>query len=218
MTFSDLSIAIILDVETTGRAPRRDRIVEIKMIKYDFQKQTVLESYFQQFNPHMPIAFMAQKANGLDAMDLQKAPNFECEVARIKAFIGDLTIIGHRVAFDMAFMEAEFDRLRMRGIGLNPWLCTMEHVPRKIAAHWQSYLSLQEAAIRAHVDVAMFGLPPEFVHVAKICGIALYFKRIEDKPPQESLAKGAPWRDLLDQPFVFWVFAAALFLGFLAAI
>ena len=218
MKFQDLSIAIILDVETTGRAPRRDRIVEVKLLKYDFNRDVMLETYFQRFNPHIPIEFMAHQVNGLDNLALKDAPDFGDQAHLIKQFIGNFPIIGHRVAFDMAFFEAEFDRLEIRGIGLNPWLCTMENIPSEIQTVWPNHLSLQESVIRGRVDAGCFELPPQFIHAAKICGLALYFKGVEGAAPPSGKQERRllSWRDIMERPFVFWVAVIMLFFIMLA--
>ena len=102
---------VILDVETTGKQPAIDRIIQIALIKV--LKNGQVETFNELFNPCLP------RKNQLDAYKFHKiSPDlllskskFPAFVAEISDFIGETKYLaGHNVWFDWNFLLNEFKR------------------------------------------------------------------------------------------------------------
>lgn len=93
---------ISLDLETTGFDPKKDKIIEFGAIKFDLdgKKETL------QFlvNPGITLPQIITHITSITDKDLKDAPKFTDKIEEIKAFIGDLPIIGHNIQFDINFL------------------------------------------------------------------------------------------------------------------
>ncbi len=74
---------IAFDVETTGRNPDTDQIVELSMCLYEGGTE---ESYYQLFKPEVPIAKGAQAVHGISMEDLAHEPTFAEVADEVEAF------------------------------------------------------------------------------------------------------------------------------------
>jgi DNA polymerase-3 subunit epsilon len=101
---------IIFDTETTGLDPKNgDRVVEIGMIELINHIPTG-RTFHQYVNPERSMPTEALRVHGLDDAFLADKPLFASIVGELLEFIGDATLIAHNSEFDMAFLNAEFDR------------------------------------------------------------------------------------------------------------
>lgn len=95
---------ISLDLETTGFYPEKDKIIEFGAVKFDLNghKETL------QFliNPGITIPQIITHITHIKNDDLLKAAPIKEKLDEIKAFIGDLPIIGHNIQFDINFLVA----------------------------------------------------------------------------------------------------------------
>lgn len=92
---------VCFDLETTGLSPRADRIIEIGAVKFD--RTGVLDTYSTLADPAMPLPLVIQRLCGLRDLDLQGQPTPTEAVAGLALFSQGCTLVGHGVAFDMAF-------------------------------------------------------------------------------------------------------------------
>ncbi len=103
---------IVLDTETTGLSPIRERIVEIACVELENFTPTGRE--FQSFiNPRQPVSLEAFQVHGLSADFLKSFPCFHEVVEPLKEFIGDSPLVIHNAPFDIGFLKAEFQRLNL---------------------------------------------------------------------------------------------------------
>ena len=105
---------VALDLETTGLSPERDAILEIGLIK--FAGQRVLGRFSSLINPARRIPYQITQLTGITLSDVQNAPLIREVLPKVREFIGDSTIIGHNVRFDMGFLTAAGLRLSNRTI------------------------------------------------------------------------------------------------------
>jgi Rad3-related DNA helicase/DNA polymerase III epsilon subunit-like protein len=92
---------VSFDLETTGLSPRFDRIIEIGAVKFD--RTGLIDTYSTLADPEMPLPLLIQRLCGLRDPDLQGQPSPEEAVAGLALFSEGCTLLGHGVAFDMAF-------------------------------------------------------------------------------------------------------------------
>jgi ATP-dependent helicase Lhr and Lhr-like helicase len=102
----DLPYAVI-DTETTGLDPLRDRIIEIAIIRLDPDGTTrrSLTTLLQGDGKPGP-----SHIHGIVAADLAEAPNFAEVAGDIARLIDGAVIVAHNAMFDTAMLTAEFAR------------------------------------------------------------------------------------------------------------
>ncbi len=96
-------ICVSLDIETTGLAKERDRIIEIGAVK--FQGEEILDSFETLVNPEMAVPYEVLSITGIKESELLKAPSFEEIKEKLKKFIVNYPIVGHNIDFDLGFLE-----------------------------------------------------------------------------------------------------------------
>lgn len=112
----------IIDVETTGLSPKKDRVLELAVVRVD-QGGHVVDEWSTRFNPEGPVG--ATHIHGITQADVAKAPLFRDVAASVVPYIAGLPIAAHNARFDLAFLRAEF---RRAGWDV-PWLpayCTLD--------------------------------------------------------------------------------------------
>jgi DNA polymerase-3 subunit epsilon len=121
-----LGYGVILDTETTGKDPTVDRIIEIGLVKFTFDKETgevvqVVDTYNALEDPGMPIDPAASRVNGItDEMVRGK----QIDDAAVEAFVSNADItIAHNAGFDRAFCERRFPLFRQKA-----WGCSRSQV------------------------------------------------------------------------------------------
>ncbi|WP_181430143.1 histone-like nucleoid-structuring protein Lsr2 [Curtobacterium sp. MCPF17_018] len=112
----------VIDVETTGLSPNRDRILELAIVRLDKHGNVVDESV-GRFDPEGPVG--ATHIHGITQSDVLGKPLFRDLAATVVAGLSGLPIVAHNAKFDLAFLRAE---LLAAGWEV-PWLagyCTLD--------------------------------------------------------------------------------------------
>jgi len=106
---------VVLDTETTGLNPKTgDRIIEIGCIELVDRRLTG-RHYHTYLNPEREIDAGATAVHGFRLEDLLDKPKFAQVAADLIDFVADAEIIIHNAPFDVAFLNAELERLE-RGL------------------------------------------------------------------------------------------------------
>jgi len=98
----------LLDVETTGADPRRDRVTEIGLLLVDDGK--VVEEWCSLINPGRTIPPGIQTLTGINAAMVENAPRFEAVAMDLAARLNGRLLVAHNARFDYAFLRNEFRR------------------------------------------------------------------------------------------------------------
>lgn len=103
----------VIDVETTGRSPQWDHIIEVAAVKIsDCQEVGRFSSLIQP--PSMPggdfVDDFIVALTGITDEMLAGAPYAPDVLEEFAAFVGDLPVVGHYVSFDINFLYDSFDR------------------------------------------------------------------------------------------------------------
>ncbi|GJE26145.1 DNA polymerase III subunit epsilon [Methylobacterium organophilum] len=102
---------IVLDTETTGTDARGgDRIIEIGGVELINHIQTGL-TFHEYINPQRPVSEGAFAVHGLSDAFLSDKPVFADVAEKFAAFCGDARLVIHNAAFDVGFLNAEYQRL-----------------------------------------------------------------------------------------------------------
>jgi len=103
---------IILDTETTGLDPLRgDRLVEIGCVEI-FNRMPTGQTFHRHLNPERDMPAEALAVHGLTSEFLAGKPLFVHVVEEFLEFIADAPLVIHNASFDIAFINAELDRIK----------------------------------------------------------------------------------------------------------
>ena len=112
----------VVDVETTGLFPARDRVVEIAVVHLDTDARVTGE-FSTLIDPRRDIG--PTRIHGIRASDVAGAPTF-CEAAEtIRRLLAGRVTVAHNARFDAMFLAAEFQRCGLQ-IPAAPVMCTMQ--------------------------------------------------------------------------------------------
>lgn len=112
----------VVDVETTGLHPVRDRIVEVAVIRLD-SNATQIDEWSTLVNPGNRT--LRGRIHAIRKADLAEAPSFTDIRDELLARLSNTVIVAHNAPFDVSFLQAETIRA---GVAWGPveGLCTME--------------------------------------------------------------------------------------------
>lgn len=100
---------VVLDTETTGTVPFRDRIIELGMVKLHPDGRR--ETWCKRIKPEMRIPIEATAVHGITNEDVDSCPPFRMLAAEIVAWIGDADLCGFNIhGFDLPILAAEYAR------------------------------------------------------------------------------------------------------------
>ena len=99
---------VMLDTETTGLSPKKDRVVEVAACRIDAVSGGVVEEFHRYVNPGMRVPAAAVKIHGITDEFLEDKPRFEAIATELKGFLEGSTIVIHNAPFDTGFLSAEY--------------------------------------------------------------------------------------------------------------
>ena len=122
---------IVLDTETTGLDPLRgDRLVEIGCVEI-FNRMPTGQTFHRHLNPERDMPAEALAVHGLSSEFLADKPLFAHVVEQFLEFIGDAPLVIHNASFDIAFINAELDRVKLPPIARERLVDTLLLARRK---------------------------------------------------------------------------------------
>ncbi|RJG01500.1 DNA polymerase III subunit epsilon [Noviherbaspirillum sedimenti] len=102
---------IVLDTETTGLNAREgNRIIEIGCVEI-LNRRLTGNNFHRYINPERDSEEGALAVHGLTRNFLSDKPKFAEIAEEFREYVADAEIIIHNAPFDLAFLDAEFDRL-----------------------------------------------------------------------------------------------------------
>lgn len=96
-------IKYVLDVETTGLDFRREKIIEVAVVK--LVNGEITDTYESLVNPMQHIRSSSINIHGITEEMILEAPTIEEVLPQLLDFIEDKPIIGHNVIFDYTFIN-----------------------------------------------------------------------------------------------------------------
>lgn len=112
----------IVDLETTGADPNRDRITEIAILITEGDQ--LIEQWSTLVNPGMQIPYRIQELIGITDAMVADAPAFAELAEAVKARLSNVVFVAHNARFDYNFLRAAFEQLGM--IWDAPVLCSVK--------------------------------------------------------------------------------------------
>ncbi|MEZ5083414.1 MAG: exonuclease domain-containing protein [Bacteroidales bacterium] len=96
----------IIDIETTGLSPNREKITEIAIYVHDGEK--VVDEFTTLLNPEIAIPYRITQLTGINNKMVEDSPKFYEVAKRIVEMTKDTIFVGHNVHFDYNFIRKEF--------------------------------------------------------------------------------------------------------------
>jgi DNA polymerase-3 subunit epsilon len=101
---------VVLDLETTGGSPQRDRITEIAAVRMEGAQEVA--RWNTLVNPGTPIPFFIQNLTGISNQMVRDAPTFASVAPRLLELLDSAVLLAHNARFDHGFLLGEFARLQ----------------------------------------------------------------------------------------------------------
>jgi len=152
----DLSDITVLDFETSGLNPVRDRIIEIAAVRCHEGRIVSRFSTLVRFDGPLPAK--VTELTGLVAADLENGLDEETALRILNRFIGSNVIVAHNAAFDLGFLHHALMRHAGRSFS-NRFLDTLticrdrQPYPHNLAEMCKRYGIDLSGAHRALADV-----------------------------------------------------------------
>ncbi len=99
---------VFLDTETTGLSVKKDRIIEVGLLRVENGKEVA--RYQTLINPQTYISPFISQITNIQASDLEEAPLFEDIAPILFDFLDGAILVAHNVRFDYGFLRSEFLR------------------------------------------------------------------------------------------------------------
>ena len=117
---------LVLDTETSGLDPEKDRIIELACVEMVNDLPTG-GKYHRYYNPgNIIISNEAEKIHGLNNKFLEKFPTFEKSAQEFLDFIKDSQLIIHNASFDLSMINTSLERIGKEVISSSRAICTLE--------------------------------------------------------------------------------------------
>jgi len=95
---------VLLDIETTGLNPVKDRIVEIAALRIRDGRAAATNAWL--VNPGIPVPRSAERIHGISDAMLRDAPALAACYGELRSFVGTDPLLIHNASFDRRFLAA----------------------------------------------------------------------------------------------------------------
>jgi DNA polymerase-3 subunit epsilon len=148
---------VALDVETTGLAPGRHRIIEVAAV---IVRNGEPGPHFRSFiNPGRHIPQFITSFTGISEAMVRRAPSAAEVLPRFRAFLGERPLVGHNVGFDLGFLNYEADRCALAPAFSIEGLDTIALARRYLTGMRRARLDRVAAALHIPVGTRHRALP-----------------------------------------------------------
>jgi len=100
---------VLIDVETTGANPLRDRVTEIAVLRVE--RGAIVERWESLVDPQCPIPPLIQRLVGITDEMLVGAPTFPQLADALRTRLDGAVFVAHNARFDYGFIRNEFARI-----------------------------------------------------------------------------------------------------------
>lgn len=129
------AVFTVVDVETTGSNPDKNRVMEIGAVKITQGK--IVDTFHSLLNPGCRVPFFVSWMTGISNRMLRKSPRFHHISNELKAFFKNTVFVAHDARFDYEFIKTEFLRAGLEAF-YQPTLCTIK-LARRIFPGFTKY-------------------------------------------------------------------------------
>ncbi|HSB65180.1 MAG TPA: exonuclease domain-containing protein, partial [Anaerolineales bacterium] len=94
---------VALDIETTGLDPQKDSIIEIGAVCFNGSR--IEDEWSTLINPGRKIPPFITQLTGINDHMVLEAPPIQEVLTDLRQFVGEKSILGHNVGFDLSFLR-----------------------------------------------------------------------------------------------------------------
>jgi DNA polymerase-3 subunit epsilon len=156
------TVFAVVDVETTGLSPERNRITEIGIVK--IRNGEVIAEYEKLLNPGQFIPHEISRLTGITNEMVYDKPSFEEIAGEVVSFLfsegENIVFGGHNVTFDFRFLNTSLERAGYNKLTI-PSLCTARlarrlnrSLPSKSLSSLRRHFNIQAARKHRALDDA----------------------------------------------------------------
>jgi DNA polymerase-3 subunit epsilon/ATP-dependent DNA helicase DinG len=98
-------VFVALDIETTGLDRQRDAITEVGAVRFTADGE-VLDRFESLVNPGREIPAFVQELTGVTDAAVRDAPPLAAVGDGLRAFVGEATIVGQNIGFDLGHLRS----------------------------------------------------------------------------------------------------------------
>lgn len=95
--------AVVVDLETTGLAPKTDKIIEIGAVRIRNGKAE--DTFSRLVYPGRVLSTQTSEITGITDDMLKRQPVFAQILDELLAFLGEDVLLGHNIQFDFSFLK-----------------------------------------------------------------------------------------------------------------
>ncbi|MGH2501534.1 MAG: exonuclease domain-containing protein, partial [Ktedonobacterales bacterium] len=192
---------VAVDVETTGLAPGRHRLIEVGAVIITGGE--VGASFRKLINPDRRIPQFITKFTGITDSMVGRAAHASTVLPRLRDFIDGRPIVGHNVGFDLSFLNFEADRCGMGTAFPDDGIDTIALARRFVTGLRRA--SLDRVALALHLPIhTRHRALPDAMLTAQVFALLLARAREEGCETLEDLwravERGAPVRHAESEP------------------
>jgi DNA polymerase III subunit epsilon len=144
-------VFVCLDCETTGLETDKDRIIEIAMVRFNFEE--TLDSFETLIDPQIPISEVSIAIHHIDDSMVKGKPKIHEILPKVFEFVGTSIIVGHGITNDIAFLCSAAKQHTMPcKLAAHPYLDTL----RMARLYGESPINSLEK-LRQHFNIAEEG-------------------------------------------------------------
>lgn len=118
-------VGIYLDIETTGLNSKKDKIIELSMVRFEFLPDgrifRILDTYEALHDPGFPLPQKIVSLTGISDKMVQGKKIDPKDVERMAK--GAVIVIAHHANFDRKFVERQWDIFKKL-----PWACSIKDI------------------------------------------------------------------------------------------
>lgn len=117
-------IFVCLDCETTGLDLEKDQIIEVAMVRFDFDQ--ILESYETLIDPEMLIPEASMAIHHITDAMVKDKPKIGEILPKVFEFLGKNILVGHGIQTDITFLSNAAKRLSIPSkLSSHPYVDTL---------------------------------------------------------------------------------------------
>lgn len=106
---------VIIDLETTGTRPGKDKITEVGAVRLRGLREEA--TFHSLINPFRRIPPRIVELTGITQTMVARAPRVEDVLPELLDFLQGAVLVGHNIAFDLGFLNHELTRLCGKRLG-----------------------------------------------------------------------------------------------------
>lgn len=140
---------VVLDVETTGLAPGRHRLIEVGAVIV--RGGEFVAHFSKLINPERSIPQFITKFTGISPQMVARSSTAAKVLPRLRDFIGGRPVVGHNVGFDLGFLNYEAGRASLTSTFADTGIDTIALARRYLTGMRRA--SLDRVATALHVPM-----------------------------------------------------------------